>query len=165
MVRIERIFVCFVIAVVAILSFYTGRRFGEKSSDNIVLLDTVIVTETIVEEAPAPDTLYLTRWERIPVETIKHDTVSVVAPVFIRDTVYVPITTAYYERLDGRLRLWVNGYQTSLERWELDEQVKLMPYRKKWGFSIGIGPAIIYSPFMRGIDSGVGIFGGVTYTF
>lgn len=163
--RIERIFVCFVIAVVAILSFYSGHRFGEKSSSNIIQLDTIVVTETIVEEAPVADTIYLTRWERVPMEVVKRDTVSVVAPVFIRDTVYLPITTAYYERLDGRLRLWVNGYNASLERWELDEQVKLMPYRKKWGFSIGIGPAIIYSPFVRGIDSGVGIFGGVTYTF
>lgn len=163
--RIERIFICFVIAAVAILSFYSGHRFGEKSSNNIIQLDTIVVTETIVEESPVADTIYLTRWERIPMEVVKRDTVSVVAPVFIRDTVYLPITTAYYERLNGRLRLWVNGYNTSLERWELDEQVKLMPYRKKWGFSIGIGPAIIYSPFMRGIDSGVGIFGGVTYTF
>lgn len=165
MTRVERILLLFIVASITIMAFCTGRSIGRKTSNNIILKDTVIVTETVTEETPSADTIYVTRWERLPMEVVKRDTVLIEAPVFIRDTVYLPITTAYYERLDGRLRLWVSGYEPSLDKWELDEQVKLMPYRKKWGFSIGLGPAIIYSPFTGGLDSGVGIFGGITYTF
>lgn len=83
----------------------------------------------------------------------------------VKDTVYLPIAQKYYECLDGRLRLWVSGYQPQLDKWELDEQTKVVNYRKRWSFSVGVGPAIIYSPFHNNMDAGVGIFGGFTYTF
>lgn len=36
--------------------------------------------------------------------------------------------------------------------------------RKKIGFSVGVGPSVIWSPW-KGVDGGVGVFGGLTYTF
>jgi hypothetical protein len=97
------------------------------------------------------DTLYVT------------DTVTV--PVFIHDTLYIPISTSRFDLLDGRMRLWVSGYKVSLDRWELDERTATITERKRWSVSAGVGPGVVYSPFTRRVDAGIGLFGGITYNF
>lgn len=159
-----------VIALVSVLSFCAGHRRGARGVN--MQRDTVVITKTHTEVRPEFKTEALLRWEpvrpallpfpadsvEVPVTQIIHDTTT--------NTVYVPITQRYYERLDGRLRLWVSGYQPTLDRWELDEQTKVIRERKRWGFSVGVGPGVIYTPFHPlHIDAGIGIFGGVTYTF
>lgn len=167
MTRAKDIIVILAIAALVIASFAGGCRVGERNNHNLILRDTVVVTETITEDAPDPDTVWFERVVKIPVEIAKTDTLTLTKeiPVIVHDTIYLPISTSYYERLDGRLRMWVSGYQTELVRWELDEQTRLINCRKRWGFSAGIGTGVIYSPFTNRVDGGIGIFGGLTYTF
>lgn len=153
-----------------LFSFVGGLRLGRRTATPLQSRDTIFVAKTIYEEKPVATSVDFKRWDiSVPqvlysTDTlVRTDTISI--PMIIRDTLYVPIKEYYYERLDGRLRLWIDGYNVSLAKWELDEQSAIVRERKRWGFSVGIGPSFIYSPFHNGIDAGVGIFGGLTYSF
>lgn len=150
-----------------VMSFICGHKVGKKANNNLTPNDTIIITNTVTETLPDPDTVWFERIVKVPVDSIKIDTVyqSKEIPIIVHDTIYVPLSVSYYERLDGRLRLWVSGYQTSLVKWELDEQTKLVSCRKRWGISAGLGVAAIYSPFTQRFDAGIGTFFGLTYTF
>lgn len=157
-----------VLIISIIIAFAIGSAFGRYGEKPTVIerIDTLTVTKTVTETLPAPEWKTLVRWSFIS------DTDTLVrekdVPYYIHDTIYVPISQSYYERLDGRLRLWISGYETSLDKWELDEQTKYITEykRKRFGFSIGAGPCVIYTPFHENhIDAGVGLFAGVTYNF
>lgn len=137
----------------------------------VVVHDTTYITKTLSETLPAAKSETFQSWKLlvIPndvetrVDTLhRRDTTRV--PVFIHDTLYLPITQKYYERLDGRLRLWVSGYEPQLDKWELDERTAIV--KKRLGFSVGVGTGVIYTPFHKShIDAGLGVYGGLTYSF
>lgn len=163
----QKILLAFAAVIVAAAVFAGGYKFGAATGVPMSDRDTVYVTKTVTEHRPVAKTTTFKGWSPVPNYIFTKDTLTVrdTIPVVVHDTLYVPITTAYYERLNGRLRLWVSGYQPRLDKFELDEQTKIVPYRKHWGFSVGVGPSVIYSPFHNNIDAGIGIFGGFTYTF
>lgn len=141
-----------------------GRR-GVQGGAN-AKADTVVIYKTKTVAEPQFRTQTFQRWAFFTEE--QRDTVREreLVPYAVHDTVYVPIVQRYYEELDGRLRLWISGYQPTLDRFELDERETYITKQKKWGFSVGVGPGIIYSPFAPlHVDAGIGIFGGLTYTF
>jgi len=152
-------------------AYLTGHRRGAKSNAN-AKTDTVVVWRTKYEDRPQFKTEELIEFRPVsynyslPVFIESTDTVEKLVPYIKDSLIYVPITQKYFERDDGHLRLWISGYDTSLDRWELDEQTVTVTKRKRWGFSAGAGPAVIVSPFGGfHVDAGVGVFAGVTYTF
>ena len=159
----------YIIIIIAVAIFlYGGFKIGRLTAPSAPpQIDTVTVIKTRTEYLPAHTSESHLKWQPLPRIVFYTDTLTIkdTIPIVVKDTVYIPITQKYYERLDGRLRLWVSGYQPQLDKWELDEQTKVVNYHKKWSFSVGVGPAIIYSPFHNNVDAGVGIFGGFTYTF
>lgn len=156
------------ILAVCLMCFWSGIRVGRRGAQGGLntRADTVVVYKTKTVTEPQFRTQTFQRWAFFTEE--QRDTVREreLVPYAVHDTVYVPIVQRYYEELDGRLRLWISGYQPTLDRLELDEKETYVTRRKKWGFSVGAGPGIIYSPFTPShVDAGIGIFGGLTYTF
>lgn len=149
-----------------VCSFFAGSYTSKKiSADILYKKDTVYITKTVKEYLSKPDKIDFKHWDySIPEQYFFTDTVRT-KPVFIHDTLYIPINTYYYERLNGRLRIWASGYNVSLDKWELDEQHTIISKQKRLEFRIGIGPGIFYSPFTQRIDAGMGIFYGLTYKF
>lgn len=157
-------------ATFTLFSFVGGLRLGRRTATPLQSRDTVFVTKTVYEENPTPSAITLKRWDiTVPKIYFSTDTLTLVdtlsIPAIIHDTLYTPIREYYYEQLDGRLRLWIDGYDVNLNRWELDEQTAIIQERRRWSFSVGVGPSVIYSPFHNSIDAGLGIFGGITYSF
>lgn len=156
-------FLTFIAAL--LLGYHVGTRHRGPAVE-IHDTDTLIITKTVTEFLPAPKSIEFTRWAFFT-ETDTLNTVEYI-PYAVNDTIFVPISQSYYERLDGRLRLWISGFDTSLDKFELDENYTHITHtiHKKWSWSVGAGPAIIYTPFHSNhIDAGIGLFGGVTYNF
>lgn len=148
-----------------LLGFHVGSRHGGHTVE-IHDTDTLVVTRTVTEYLPAPKSTEFTRWAFFT-ETDTLHTVEYI-PYAVNDTIFFPISQSYYERLDGRLRLWVSGFDTSLDKFELDELETHITHttHRKWSWSVGVGPALIYTPFHSNhIDAGLGVFAGVTYNF
>lgn len=153
-------------AVLGVLCFVGGYSIGKDRHRSPInaKTDTLFVYERKWADLPSFEGVTLKSWAFFT-ETVS-DTTQIEVPVVIKDTIYVPITQKYYEQLDGRLRIWVSGYAPQLDRWELDEQSKIIREKSHWGLSVGVGPSVIYTPFHKvPIDAGVGVFAGVTYTF
>ena len=114
----------FVLVALVVAALFIGRSWGRNAA--ISSIETKVDTLTI----------YKTKSEISPVPAISTDIgyKGVFVPQFIwvtdtltkeiHDTIYVPITQKYYERMDGRLRLWISGYEPNLDKWELDEQIQ-----------------------------------------
>ena len=146
-----------------------GRRvaFAEAESKT----DTVTKVITLWKEAPQPAKTALLGYVPVPAYKFLTDTIERVktAEIVLHDTtvVYLPREQKYYEENDGRLRLWVSGYDPRLDRWELDERqttiTQTVVPRRRWGIGVTAGyglaltePKVALSPF-------VGV--GITYAF
>ena len=167
----EAIMLAVAVAAIAVAAFFLGRRTAPESEPS-ARVDTVVVWKVKSEDRPQFEAEKLLEFRSYnitaarPIFLESTDTVEKLIPYVKDSLIYVPITQQYYERNDGHLRLWVSGYNTSLDRWELDEPEMIVTKRKRWGFSVGAGPAVIYTPFYKPhIDAGIGIFAGLTYTF
>lgn len=120
--------------------------------------DTIYHTDTFTIEKPTPEYVYLKELIEVPVTMFVHDTTYVTIPIEVKiyqDSTYKAQVSGYRANLD-----WIEVYQKTR-----DIKTIFVEPRKKFGFSVGVGPAVIYSPFHNGIDAGVGVFAGLTYTF
>ena len=75
--------------------------------------------------------------------------------------VYLPREQKYYEEQEGRLRLWVSGYQPQLDRYEWDDVTTTItetykPPNKHWavGLSGGYGMTIFDGKAISGPSAG-----------
>lgn len=162
-----------ILALVAfVLSFGAGYHVGSHRPVEVVR-DTSEVLVLRWKDLPKPANTALDGFVPVPSYKFISDTVDRIKTVelAIHDTtvVYLPREEKYYEENDGRLRLWVSGYEPRLDRWELDEKVATIKEtvqepRKRWGFgvtagygaSIGADRSVTLSPF-------VGV--GISYNF
>jgi len=146
-----------------------GRRvaFAEAESKT----DTIVRIVTMWKEAPQPAKTALLGCVPVPAYKFLTDTIERVktAEIVIHDTtvVYLPREQKYYEENEGRLRLWVSGYDPRLDRWELDERqttiTQTVVPRRRWSIGVTAGyglalaePKVALAPF-------VGV--GITYAF
>lgn len=139
------------IALVFVLGFLFGHKTGKRVGNGGTRerVDTLIVYRTKAADSPretasrAVGTIAvpMTRWAFFT-DTIERENRTYIA---IHDTVYLEREEKYYSELDGRLRMWVSGYEPSLDRWELDEKettVRVTPKKPRWSVGIGAGYGI-----------------------
>lgn len=154
--------------VLIIAAWFGGDRHGQKLvRDSLVSqTDTVTKTVTVYKDFPKPQETALVGYVHVPAYKFISDTVNAVSTVFLHDTtvVYLPREQRYYEEEDGRLRMWVSGYDPSLDRYELDKVETtitntIVERPAHWALSVsaGYGAAlhdkiVVLSPFI-----GIGI--------
>lgn len=154
--------------------FLGGSNYGwNRAYEGITAKrDTVTKVVTMWKDRPEPLKTTALGYLRVPVVYFIGDTIEQEKPVFLHDTtvkyVFLEREQKYYEEDEGRLRLWVSGYQPNLDRWELDraettitETVKVKPSR--WGIGINGGYCmtivdghVVLKPY---------IGAGITYNF
>ena len=163
-----------IIPVLLILggTFFGGMKYGEHRAYASIEVgrDTVIKTVTVYKDFPQPKETASAGFIAIPAYKFFTDTVYATNTVLQHDTtvVYLPREQQYYEEEEGRLRLWVSGYEPRLDRYELDAQVititnTVTEKPSRWGLSIsgGYGVALVGKSVQLAPYIGV----GVSYTF
>ena len=164
MERTLRIIV-FILALAFLLyvPYRIGYRIGKDNIKTTIVpkVETIIVRDTITIEKPIAVT------NRV-IDSIY---VSCYVPEWVHDTIYVALPREEKTYKDSTYMAVVSGYKPSLDRIEVYPTTKIInttdfiETRRRLGFSIGVGPAFIYSPIYKHLDAGVGVFGGFTYTF
>ena len=157
--------------LIAIGSFLGGVQYGyHKAVSGIEMqTDTVIKVVTVYKDFPEPQKTVLNGYVSVPKYKFLTDTLFAVDTAFLHDTtvVYLPREHQYYEEDEGRLRIWVSGYEPRLDRYELDrvetivtKTVTVNPSR--WGISVhaGYGAALYDKKVILAPQIGIGI----TYT-
>lgn len=151
-----------IMSVVVITSFTLGRR--SVRGPEIRQTDTVIVVkhDTTLVDSPVP----------VYVERVRTEYLAVTDTIVRNDTTFIPVPIERKVYEDSTYKAVVSGYMASLDSLWIYRATKYVTVtntvkepRKKIGFSVGVGPAVIYSPFTSSLDAGVGVFGGLTWTF
>lgn len=158
-----------IIAIVAALlavavSFWLGgeyvRHKGLVPSERP---DTVTITKWIHDSIPYPveNIVYKTKLVYLPV----HDTTEVHDTTTVRDSalVEVPITEKSYA--SENYRATVRGFQPELvDIWVKQKETTItVPYRKRWGFTVGPQVGIGYTPNGWQPYAGAGITFGYSF--
>jgi len=109
---------------------------------------------------------YPVYFERKVVDTIR---VAVRDTIREKDTLYIALPKEQKTYRSAEYMAVVSGIFPSLDYIETYSLTKtitqtIVEPRRRWGFSVGVGPSVIWSPW-HGMDGGIGLFGGVTYTF
>ena len=157
-----------------VAAFFGGDYYGQRKVENSLVSKTDTITKIVPVYKDFPDPVATASVGFIPIPTYAFvtDTVTNEHYVPVHDTttqyVYVEREQKYYEEDEGRLRLWISGYDPRLDRYELDHVEKVVTNTvvekaSRWGLSLtgGYGAAyydkrVILAPY-------VGV--GITYTF
>lgn len=163
--------------ILVVGSFFGGAYYGEQKTLSSLdsKSDTVTKVVTIWKDFPQPvktaqlghiavpsvyfltDTITRTEWVEIAV----HDS--------IPQYVYLPKEQKFYSEDEGRLRIWVSGYQPNLDRFEFDKAettiTQTVVHRQRWSFSVSGGLGATYDVFKKGIAVGPSIVVGGSYSF
>lgn len=137
-------------------SFFLGSHHGQRKVENSLVSKTDTVTKVVpvYKDFPDPVSSASVGFIRIPKYAFVTDSI----PYAVHDTtmqyVYVIREQKYYEEDEGRLRIWVSGYEPRLDRYELDRTETVVNntiyvYPPKWRFSLdgGIGSNIVGKTF------------------
>ena len=149
--------------VLVLASFFSGSYYGQRKvlSTAETKRDTVVKVVTVYKDFPQPQKTAQIGYVAVPAYKFITDTVTNEIPVFLHDTtvVYLPREQKYYEEADGKLRLWVSGYEPRLDRYEYDVEtvtvtntIKIKPSRLSISISGGYGAGmqngrVILSPY------------------
>lgn len=161
--------------VLVIASFLGGAHYGHRRAVEgfVAEQDTVTKIVSVYKDFPKSQKEAFSGYLRVPAYRFISDTVErirwaeIAIPVHDTTVVYLPREEKYYEEEDGRLRVWVSGYEPRLDRYEVSwpettitTTIKEKPQRWGIGISGGYGAAlydkkVILAPY-------IGI--GITYT-
>ena len=160
--------------VILIGCFLGGAYYGQQRTLSGIetARDTVTKVVTVYKDFPQETKTTLAGFISVPRYKFFTDTVMRVETAYLHDTtvVYLPREQKYYEEEEGRLRLWVSGYEPSLDRYELDavtttvtNTVYVKPPR--WSFTISAGWGLTYDVIKKSVGTGPTIAGGISYRF
>lgn len=141
-----------------LVSYHWGLYRGRSEEVPIAKTDTLYVVDTILTEKPIPykvevlDTIYL----------------SLVDTIRVRETLVMPLPREQKIYKDERYMAVISGVMPSLdhiETYQINKTITntIVKKRNHWGFSATIGPFLGYG--VKGPDVGIGISGGLSYTF
>lgn len=132
-------------------SFFSGLFFERNKilSGLVSKVDTVTIKVPVYKDFPDPVSTAMVGKLAVPKYIFFSDTTEIEVPVAVpgeTDTqyVYLPKEQKYYEEDEGRLRLWVSGYQPMLDRFELDRIEKIITNTviqtpPNWAFDLNAG--------------------------
>lgn len=166
-----------VAGVIAVVSWLLGDRHGRKAvlDGATDQGDTIVKVVAIYKDFPDPVASASVGFVQIPKYMFLSDTVGVPVPVPIpgpTDTqyVYLPREQKYYEEEEGRLRMWISGFDPRLDRYEWDavsttvtNTIYIKPSR--WSFSISAGWGLTYDVVKKSLGTGPTIVIGGSYRF
>ena len=137
-------------------SFFIGSHHGQRKIENSLESKTDTVTKVfpVYKDFPDPVSSASVGFIAIPKYAFVTDSI----PYAVHDTtmkyVYVLREQKYYEEDEGRLRIWVSGYEPRLDRYELDKAetvinntVYVNPPKWQFSFDGGIGADIFKNTF------------------
>lgn len=165
----------FVVALLLSACWLGGDRYGRaKAFANAESKrDTVVRIVTAWKDFPQPAKTAFSGYVSVPAYKFLTDTVKAVQwaeiaiPVHDTTVVYLPREQKYYDEEDGRLKVWISGYEPRLDRYEVSWPETTITQtvipKKRWSLGVTAGyglslqdQAVILSPF-------VGV--GITYAF
>ena len=153
-------------------AFYGGLRYGENRAERqlIAIRDTVVMVTNSHKDNPEPQNTMLVGHIAVPRYKFITDTVCTVITHEIHDTtiVYLPSEQKFYNEEDGKLRIWVSGYEPHLDRYELDLPTTVITQtvtkkNTRWGLSINAGYGIMVNQ-QKAIVASPYIGCGISYT-
>ncbi len=144
-----------ILALVAfVLSFAAGYHVAISRQVESVS-DTVTKVVPMWKESPQPAKTSLAGYISVPWYKFLPDTVeragitpsaldSIGQPADSIPEVYLPREQKYYAEADGRLRIWVSGFDPNLDRWEFDDlqttiTETIHPPPKRWNLDLFAG--------------------------
>ncbi len=139
--------------VLPVITFHWGRATA-MPGEGETARDTTVRIVTKYKDFPDPVKTAKVGYIAVPKYLFLTDSVDRPVPYAVHDTttqhVYLPREQKYFEEEDGRLRLWVSGYDPRLDRWELDrlettitETIYAAP--KRWGLDLFAGAGGTFS--------------------
>lgn len=148
-------------ALLAVLLLVFGIGYKMGSGRQSVSTETVIEHDTTRVEVPVEVTRYVNRERLVYVPVNTTDT------LHIHDTTYIVLPREVAEYRDSNYYARVSGISPSLDYIETYNTTitNTVVQRKRWGFSVGAGVAVIWSPFSGRVEAGPGLTAGFTYTF
>lgn len=155
-----------------VAAFFGGDYYGQRKVENSLesKTDTVVKVVPVYKDFPDPVSTASAGFISIPTYAFITDTVTQEKLAVIHDTtvVYLPREQKYYEEDEGRLRLWVSGYDPRLDRYELDRIEKVVTQTivekpSRWGLSLSGGYGAAYYDKRVILAPYIGI--GISYTF
>lgn len=158
--------------VLVVAAFFGGDYYGQRKVEKSLVSerDTVIRTVTVYKDFPDPKESALAGFVPVPTYKFITDTVTREKLAVLHDTtvVYLPREQAYYEEEEGRLRMWVSGYEPRLDRYELDAQTititnTVTEKASRWGLSISGGYGAVLVDRTVRLSPYIGL--GISYTF
>ena len=134
-------------------SFLAGKCVSDSLADRErpeVIRDTVTKVVTVYKDFPSPAKTAISGMIAVPRYMFFTETKEIEVEVpgdTVTKYVYLPREQQYYEEEDGKLRMWISGYQPVLERYEVDWPTTVItetyrPKAKHWGFGIAGGYGI-----------------------
>lgn len=159
------------ILLVLLLSFLFGytrgkhnviRHQAQQKVDTITVYKTRYIDSPIEKHSSVVGRIAVPNYKFIA-ETV-HDTTETTLLVYKTDTLYLPREQKYYEEAEGHARIWISGYEPSLDRFEWDEKIQTLPHdvpkQKQWNVSLSVGIGTngsTFCPFV-GVTAGRTIF-------
>ena len=160
--------------VLIVAAFFGGDYYGHRKVEKSLVSETDTITKIVTVYKDFPQPIETAQIGFIPVPMYKFitDTVNTVETAYLHDTtvVYLPREEKYYEEEEGRLRMWVSGYDPRLDRYEFDAIIKTITNTiyvtpSRWSFSVSAGLGVTYGLVNKTIDAGPTIVLGGSYRF
>lgn len=163
--------------LVVVGSFFGGSYYGERKTLSSLdsKCDTTVKVVTVYKDFPKPAETALAGFVSVPAYKFITDTVTFVKwaeiaiPVHDTTVVYLPREQKYYEEEEGRVKVWVSGYEPRLDRYEVSWPettiTQTLVHRQRWSFSVSGGWGFTYDVFKKGLATGPSIVIGGSYSF
>ena len=160
-----------------IASGLIGSVIGRRKVINglEVQRDTTVRVVTVYKDFPDPVKSAQAGFIQIPKYMFVTDTLALTVEVpgetdTVVQYVYLPREQKYYEEEEGKLRMWISGFQPVLDRYEFDmptvtvtNTVYVKPSR--WSFSISAGWGVTYGIVNKALDTGPTVVVGGSFSF
>ena len=138
-----------------VCSFLLGRATAPQVEEGTSKRDTVDKIVPVFKDFPQPLKTVSLGYVSVPRYKFLTDTLRSVEteylPVHDTTLIYLPREQRYYSEEEGRLRMWVSGYDPKVDRYEIDWKETtitetIRPKPKRWGIGVSAGYGAAVAP-------------------
>ena len=157
--------------VLMVAAWFSGDYYGQKMVRESLesKVDTVTKIVTVYKDFPEPQKTALVGYLPVPTYKFITDTINAVKWREIHDTtvVYLPREQRYYEEEDGKLKMWVSGYDPRVDRYEISwpettVTQTIVQKPRRWHISVQFGYGVTFANGT--VKAGPTLSGGVSYS-